>query len=80
MSKGATSRNKARRKSLKSAKKAAMRAKYKAWADDGVTKNSRRSAERKKRKIVLTSRHTTSMCGNVGCFKCFPDLAAKHNR
>ena len=75
MSKKAKSRSKMRREARKAGIKAVRKAQYKSWAAEGITKGSKRSKLRRSRtRKVRTSRHNTTMCGNVGCKRCFPNL------
>lgn len=71
MSKAYQSRNKEKRKKEKKARKEAQRARYKAWADEGMNRKSKR--HRGLRKIVKWRKkngHPHGRCGNTGCKRC----------
>jgi hypothetical protein len=56
----------------KQSRKAAQRALYESYKDQGITKNSKRFKRnsKKQKSIVSTKSHPTGSCGNVGCLKC----------
>lgn len=65
------------RKKQKRAKKEQQRALYASYRDSGANKKSKRGAIKAKRTVkCVTKRHAASACGNVGCSRCFPSLAA----
>jgi hypothetical protein len=76
MGKAAKARKADFRKKQKQIRKAAERAKYHAWAMAGTNSKRGKSRAKKASKIrIRTVRHVVLRCGNVGCSKCFPDLA-----
>jgi hypothetical protein len=76
MSKKAKSEAKARRRSKKRARKAAQKALYAGWKLAGQNTKSKRSRKQTKRNTVRDVRHRLGPCGNIGCKRCNPMLAA----
>ena len=56
----------------KQSRKAAQRALYESYKDQGITKNSKRfKRNSKKQKSILSTKiHPVGSCGNVGCRRC----------
>jgi hypothetical protein len=69
MSKHAKSARALKRRQEKAKRKAAQRARYATYRDQGVNQKSKRFM-RQKRKLVRTRRHLMAFCGNVGCARC----------
>lgn len=78
MSKRLTKSQEKRRKK-KLALKAARKAQYEKWRDEGIVKGSRRRriAQRKRVKPVRARLHRMADCGNPGCYRCHPETARK---
>lgn len=69
MSKKSQAGGKQKRLKEKRARKDAMQAKYKRFAELGQNSGSKRSKKAIKKPISLVS-HPSGRCGNVGCKKC----------
>lgn len=69
-SKAARAGGKLKRLKEKRARKDAMRAQYKKFAEQGRVKGSKRAKKAMKKNISLVS-HPCGPCGNPGCKKCF---------
>jgi hypothetical protein len=72
MSRKSRSQAKDRRLKDKRAKKETERAKYKGYAEQGVTKGSKRARMKRRRqeKKLNVIGHPLGPCGNVGCSSC----------
>ena len=71
MSLRARTRKQEERRKKKRARKEAMRAQYRAWAEEGRNKKSKRHRLRlSRRNLVRSVRHANGPCGNVGCVRC----------
>ena len=86
MGKAAKTRRSEQRKRQKRAEKERKRALYASYAQAGQNKKSKRNSLNAKRRFgISTTKHVVTNCGNVGCSRCFPDLAmprmnASHSR
>ena len=82
MSKASKARQAEKRRKQKSTAKAAARAQYTAWRDQGINQKSKRAklrAKRSKRAQIRTVSHPTGRCFNHGCSRCQPELNSPLN-
>lgn len=68
---GARARAKQRRLQQRRAIKAANKAKYAKWRDDGMNRKNKSKRAGKKRRSPLKGTHPFYPCGNVACEKCY---------
>lgn len=72
MSKKSRTKAKDKRNKEKAARKAAMRARYERWRDEGKNNKSFRARKAAAARKGMRSRtHPHGMCGNPGCEKCY---------
>jgi hypothetical protein len=65
------------RKAAKRAQKETRKALYASWRDQGKNVKSKRFLAKGKNGSVANVSHPNGACGNVGCRKCFPAIAAR---
>lgn len=58
----------------KAKRKAAQRAKYAAYRDQGINQKSKRVQLRRWRALSIKPKHVAADCGNSGCRKCSPPI------
>ncbi len=75
MSKAAKTRAADQRKKLKRSKKLAQQALYEGFKSRGANQKKKGGSGGNIRSL-RTTKHSIGFCGNFGCEKCFPDLAA----
>lgn len=78
MGRAAKTRAKEKRAKEKRGRKAAKKAQYEAWRDQGINNKSKRARlNSKRKKKTVMANHPNGRCYNIGCMKCSSLFAAE---